>query len=504
MLKTTHLRYIYHLLLLVVIVLWSSCRKDFNYEDSTGNLSFSKDTVYLDSVFTNIRSSTYTLKVYNQSNKDLKIPSITLENGIESNYRLNVDGQAGKEFYNVPLYAKDSLYIFIETTVDITSTAQNEFLYTDAILFDQGMQQQKIPLVTLVKDAIFLYPGKDMNGVRETVILENNEEKITVNGFVLADNQLQFTNEKPYVIYGYATVPENKSLQIDAGARVYFHKNSGIYVPDLSSLKINGSVSEDNDVLENEVIFEADRLEPEFSVTAGQWGGIWMANESIDNNINHLTLKNATIGIFVNGNNSEENVNLKITNSQIYNSSNSNIWAKNASIIAENLVLGNAGSNSLFITDGGTYNFTHCTIANYWYSGFRSGFAVQINSNTNVIRANFTNCIVDGSNTNELVLTLPASSTNLSFNFSYCMLKVNLALNSGNSLYDFENTENYNAVYLNENTSFTNTKQNIYSITSNSFSIGKAQLEAAQLVPEDILGNNRTVNPAIGAFQFIE
>jgi hypothetical protein len=35
------------------------------------SLIFSKDTIYLDTVFNNIGSSTYTLKVYNKSNKDI-------------------------------------------------------------------------------------------------------------------------------------------------------------------------------------------------------------------------------------------------------------------------------------------------------------------------------------------------------------------------------------------------------------------------------------------------
>ena len=505
MLKSINLRFFYHVLLLVVLILWSSCRKDFNYENSTGNLSFSKDTVYLDTVFTNIGSSTYTLKVYNRSTTDLQIPSILLENGLESNYRLNVDGQAGNNFNNIPLLAKDSLYIFIETTIDISSTSQNEFLYTDAILFDQGIHQQKIPLITLVKDAIFLYPRKDVNGVRETIILENNGEELEVNGFELEENQLQFTNEKPYVIYGYAAIPENSILQIDAGARVYFHKNSGIYAQNASSLIINGDVSIDETLLENEVVFEGDRLEPEFSSVAGQWGGILLASESVGNVINHLTLKNATVGILVNGVNSEGQINLKITNSQIYNSSNTNLLARNAYVTGENLVLGNAGSNSLHLNDGGYYSFIHSTIANYWFSSFRMGSALKIDSNANNLnKADFTNCIIDGSKSNELLLSSSANNTSFNFNFTNSMLKVNLTANSSNPLYNFENIENYNLVYFNEDAFYTDSKQNLFSITSNSFAIGKANLEAAQLVPIDILGNNRTVNPSIGAYQFKE
>ena len=152
-------RQLQFILSLTILILWSSCRKDFEFTPSNGTLQFSKDTVYLDTVFTNIGSSTYNLKVYNRSNKDIIIPSIRLGQGQSSMYRLNVDGMTGsattigKEFEDVELLAKDSMYIFIETTVDIQSlvSTETQFLYTDAIEFDAGGNQQKVELVTLVK-----------------------------------------------------------------------------------------------------------------------------------------------------------------------------------------------------------------------------------------------------------------------------------------------------------------------------------------------------------------
>ena len=80
-----------------IIVFWSSCRNDFEFSPSTGNLGFAKDTVYLDTVFTNIGSSTYNLKVYNRSDEDILIPTIQLENGVNSFYRMNIDGSTGLE-----------------------------------------------------------------------------------------------------------------------------------------------------------------------------------------------------------------------------------------------------------------------------------------------------------------------------------------------------------------------------------------------------------------------
>ena len=74
---------------------WSSCRTDFEFTPDVSSLSFSKDTVYLDTIFSNIGSSTYNLKVYNQSSENILISSLKLGQGENSFYRLSVDGMNG-------------------------------------------------------------------------------------------------------------------------------------------------------------------------------------------------------------------------------------------------------------------------------------------------------------------------------------------------------------------------------------------------------------------------
>ncbi len=114
------MRKIFTLLICVLLISVSSCRKDFGTIASYGKLTFSKDTVFLDTVFTNIGSSTYNLKVYNQSNSAITIPAIRLEKGNASNYRISVDGIPAKTFQNIDILAKDSIFIFVETTIDYT------------------------------------------------------------------------------------------------------------------------------------------------------------------------------------------------------------------------------------------------------------------------------------------------------------------------------------------------------------------------------------------------
>lgn len=501
------------------LILWSSCRKDFEFTPSTGRLEFSKDTIYLDTVFTNIGSSTYNLKVYNRSDNDIVIPSLKLASGETSNYRLSVDGLAGKVFENIELLAKDSLFIFVETTIDINNFPDTNgvFLYTDKIEFDSNTNLQTVELVTLVQDAVFIYPNRDNAKVIETLTLNVGGELIEteLQGRVLLPGELTFTNDKPYVIYGFAAVPNGETLTINAGARVHFHSDSGLIVSDGASLQINGAFSNNQDILENEVIFEGDRLEPNFSNVPGQWGTIWLVSGSINNIINYATIKNATVGILCDGNPDEVNNKLTITNSQIYNSSNFGILGRNTSIAGENVVINNAGQSSFAGTIGGKYNFTHSTIANYWNNGFRqfpsvllNNFVLDEDNNATIAdltEASFNNCIIYGNDNPEILLDeIEDEAVVFNFKFTNCLIRFEDNNNNFTGAnYDLNDTTRYENCIFNENPNFLDTEFNKLIIGDESAAINKGLASFATQVPVDILNVNRTTSPDLGAYQHV-
>jgi hypothetical protein len=463
-------------------------------------------------VFASIGSSTYTLKVFNDTKDDIIVPNISLKNGPESFYRLNVDGVAGKEFSDIPIYAQDSLFILIETTINISDDTLKELLYTDAIQFDKQPFQQSVALVTLAKDAVFLYPKGNSEIETESIILYMDEagNPIDISGFELKDDELYLTNSKPYVIYGYAIIPDKKELLIEAGARIHFHKNSGIYVKDGAKLIVNGTLSKDSVALEGEVIFEGDRLEPEFAETPGQWGALWISAGSTNNTINHLTIKNAEIGLFVEGLSNNIESNLLIENSQIYNNTRYNLWAKNAKLEAVNLVLGGAGSSSLLIENGGDYTFIHSTIANYWNKGFRYNTALEIKNDNqeigfDLVKADFKNCIIDGNSQNELSL-ISDNQNSFNFNFLNCFIKYtqNNTSSPQNKLYDFTNSAFYSGILLNGEVDYFLPTKNDFRIGLDSDVIDKGDLDAANYSPLDINGKLRIPAPDLGAFQAVE
>jgi hypothetical protein len=172
-------------------------------------------------------------------------------------------------------------------------------------------------------------------------------------------------------------------------------------------------------------------LEPLFENVPGQWGTIWLFNGSVNNTINYATIKNATIGVLSEGNQAAANDKLTISNSQIFNASSFGILGRATSITAENVVINNCGQSSFAGTFGGKYNFTHCTIANYWNNSFRQFPALLLNDfivdDTNTIftnplsEANFNNCIVYGNDNPEFLLENEGDVFN--FKFTNCLLR---------------------------------------------------------------------------------
>ena len=499
------------LFLMGLILSICSCRSDFETEASTGKLEFSKDTIYLDTVFTNIGSSTYRLKVYNRSKNDITIPTIKLAKGLNSKYRMTVDGMQGnkgKIFNNVDLLAKDSLYIFIETTVNIADANPSDFLYTDQIQFDSGQNLQNVELVTLIQDAVFLYPKRFADGTTETLPIGNEK----IEGFYLDENdpingnELQFTKKKPYVIYGYAAVPANKTATFEAGTKVHFHANSGLIVANKASIKVNGTVST-TDKMENEVVFEGDRLEPDFENVPGQWGTIWITDGSTNNSFNHLTIKNATIGLLIQNN---DGTTVSIKNTQIYNSTNYGILAQTAKINGENVVINNAGQASLACTYGGNYTFTHSTFNNNWNSSQQVAVAISnyvtgaIPEVKDLAAATFNNCIIYGSYSNEMTLNKKTGAA-FKYQFNNCLIKFDNTSNKFATNPDYQFTTDpahYNEIILNKDPKFFKTAQNKLNIDPTSPAFAKGN--SAYLIPLDVLGKTRTSPPDLGAYQSME
>lgn len=511
------MRYSFILFILITLSL-TSCRKDFDFEPSTGGLEFSRDTVYLDTVFTNIGSSTYTLKVYNRSNKDISIPSIKLGKGLDSKYRITVDGMVGNQnrlFTDIEVLAKDSLYVFIETTVDVADANPTDFLYTDAIEFHNinSSVPQKVELVTLIQDAYFLYPQRFDDGTTETLPIGEDQ----VYGFYLDENdpingnELEWNNSKPYVIYGYAAVPSGKTLNVQAGARIHFHDQSGLIAANNATIKVNGLPPTDlENPEEHLVIFEGDRLEPLYTDVAGQWGQIWLTSGSKNHEFKNCIIKNADLGILIDNNTGLTNpeADVKLNNVQIYNMKYMCILGRNAYVSGENVVLNNAGLYSLGCTYGGKYNFNHSTFNNNWSStrqvsvllnNYIEGAVPEVQP---MVEATFTNSIIHGTNQIEMIIEKVDGEV-FNYKFDHCLIRFNNINNifTNDPLYQFaSDTSHYVNCLIATNPSlyapkFQNPNMNQFIIGADSGAVGQGDYTYSSGT-FDLLNKPRTINPS--------
>lgn len=460
------LKTIIYTVILGLLFVISCNRDDISFDAPTQQLRFSKDTVLLDTVYNQVRSETYAVKIYNDENKDIQIPRIALEGGASSPYRLNLDGKAGTEFLNVPLRKKDSLYIFVE----IAPVAQTtEAIAEDKISFSTN---QKITLLSVVQDAeFFIQSSGNPNVINQDLIWKNDKAKI---------------------IYGNLTLAEGKTLNIEKGTKIYFYKNSGMKISKNATLNINGDIDE-------EVILRGDRNDPKYDTIPMNWKGIEV-EENATINMNYAKIFGGETGLKF------TNAKADIQNSIIHTFQDYGILAINSSISAKNLVMNNCGEACFAVYKGGNIEILHSTLANYWslnsaMAGLSLFASNEWTSNTTTETAplslNVQNSILYSRRDNGVVFKQNTAQT-----FTYKI--ANSLLKYGNNAgFDFDGNVLITQSIKNESPEFQNyfTQKMNLRLKENSPAKGKGNSQTAQQIPLDIKKINRTISPNMGAYQ---
>ena len=442
-----------------------SCnRDDINFESPSELLRFSQDTVFLDTVYNQVRSETYAVKIYNNEDKDVMIPKISLEKGASSLYRINVDGKAGTDFTDIPLRKKDSLYIFVEIAPIANAP---EAIAEDRIQFQTPAGNQHVTLFSVVQDAEFYIESK-------------------TNPNILTSNTT-WTNNKAKIIFGNLTLEAGKTLDIQKGTKIYFHKNSGLKIGKNAKLNVNGDLGE-------EVVFRGDRNDSRYDTIPKNWHGISMdVNSTLT--MNYAKVFGGTVGL-------EMNQTLAtIENSIFHTHQEFGILAVNSNVTAKNIVMNNCGEAAFGIFKGGNYNITHSTLANYWnFNSALPGLGLyatnEYNNGTSTeqgaLTLNIKNSIIYNDNDNAVVFKPTAGQT---FNYTF-----------QNSLLKYGSTANYNidaASIKNQDPKFQNyfTQKMNLRLKDGSPAKGKGNVATAATVPFDIVKVSRTVTPSMGAYQ---
>lgn len=408
-----------------------SCKKDKLLTDPSARLSFSQDSILFDTVFTTIGSTTRNIRVINNNNQKINISSIRLEKGQSSNFFLNVDGTPGRLVEDVEILANDSIYIFVQVNVNPTS-ALSPLIIQDKIVFDVNGNQQSVELEAWGQDAHYHFPTtaiqyKDGYLPYSTVSANANTTVIWGGGTGASDN-------KPHVVYGWLVVDSTQKLVINAGVKVYFHQNAGLWVYRYGTLQVNGTQG-------NEVVFQGDRREADYADMPGQWDRIWINEGHTDNYINYAIIKNNFIGVQASIlSNPNQPTKLKLTNTIIKNCSKWGLFTQYFSVWSGNNVIANCKEYCAALTWGGNYTFLHTTFANYYnQDGGRGGQpCVHIDNYDGtdswpfMDSLFFANCIVDGSQANEFEIDIRSNTVNPNpvCNISNCLIKGSIPTNT--------------------------------------------------------------------------
>lgn len=356
---------------LYILIIWGmlvSCSDDDSFTTSRSNLlTFSVDTVKMDTVFSTVGSSTYTFWVFNNSGDGIRLNSVSLKNGNQTGFRVNVDGSyldnsMGSVVTDLEVRRGDSLRVFVELTSPENNQADAQMI-EDAVVFSlESGVEQRVCLQAFAWDAIAV---TNLTVTRDTLI----------------------TSAKPIVVYG-------EGIKVDSGA-VLTIKNTTLYFHDGASITVEGQLRTEH------VLMRGDRLDHMFDYlpydrVSGQWRGISFTRSSTGNVLTDTEIRNTLTAIELEDSATIDSTVQRLTMNRctVHNAKGYGIVSYNSHIGLQYCQLTNTLDDCLAIY-GGIATIDHCTLAQFYpFSGGR-GAALRFTEGKG-LRLSCTGCIVTG------------------------------------------------------------------------------------------------------------
>jgi hypothetical protein len=332
-------------ILFIGIIYFTSCQKK-EIITNKSDIRFSKDTLLFDTVFTNLGSATYLIKIYNDLNRPVNISSIRLENGSNSLFKLNINGFSGNIINNQEIAANDSLYVYSVVTIN-PNLETNPFVVEDKLIVSVNQDEYSVPVIAY---------GQNANYIVDSVLKTQT-----------------WNNRLPYVIINNALVDKNNTLTIEKGARIYMHPHSRLYVD--GTLLINGTKNDS-------VVFQSNRIDRSYfgyRGYPGEWGGIYFTENSNNNHLKWTVIKNGGSSTKL-GNATTQAASIQVDNNKslfnpqdgvylenciVENSIGYGILSFGGKLKISNSLVNTCGSQNIGIFQGGNYFFEQSTFVTY-------------------------------------------------------------------------------------------------------------------------------------------
>ncbi|MFC2123833.1 right-handed parallel beta-helix repeat-containing protein [Bacteroidota bacterium] len=433
-------------------------------DNPTKALTFSSDTILFDTLFTTRGSATRRLKVFNPNLNAVNIDRLYLGRLDESQYKIVISGVPSYDLSDVQVLGGDSILVLIDVLIDPTMD-DLPFLVKDSIILETNHSIQDVKLVAWGQNARFL------------------------GDIIISCNSI-WSPELPYVLYKSILIDSLCKLSVEAGTRIYSSPKAFIYVK--GTLEVNGNST-------NPVLFYQERQELKYENLPGQWGGIFFLEGSHDNVIKYASLRNAQYGLRIGTPDNDTIPDVIISNSIIENMTDAGVLSFTSDLYMENCLINNCGVYMLANLAGGSYQYVHCTFANYSQFFFRQNpsfiFSDNVElSNGEIIagptQIQIVNSILWGSMEEEIQFSV-SNNNNLSLSTSNNILKSSLTQFEGNN-----NQLSTNTGYI----GFADPDNYDYRLDSLSPAVNMGADIGIEI---DLPGAVRDSLPDIGAYEFI-
>lgn len=354
---------------IVILLSSQSCIEDGYATSASSQPVFSVDTLDMGTYFTGQPTPTARFVVHNRHDKILSISSISLREGSEGSFRVNVDGFAGSQFSDVEIRPNDSIYVFVEATLPVNSSPQPSDV------------RGHLDFLT--------------NGVSSTVVLSARGQNVIRREAVEITADETWDATYPYQIFDSLVVAPGATLRLDPGVRLHFH--DGAYMAVYGSLICDGTP-------QHNVELSGDRTDNvvgdiSFDLMASQWNGLRFSPESRGNMLSHTIVRNTVSGVSLDSLSAVTMVNCRLRNSAGYALS-----TRHAEVRLYGCEVAEASYGAMLM-HGGDVLANHCTFANYYLFTTPRGAIVQFDhydrdsddgSGLAYLRASITNSIVYG------------------------------------------------------------------------------------------------------------
>lgn len=400
-----------------------SCETPQRFEEK-GELAFSTDTLAFDSIFTTFAAPSGRLIVYNNTDHNILISRVWMDDQLETVFSLIADGRRGDDQAEFPLAKGDSLLVLVTFKSGLRDA------YTEGFVnFRVGEKAQRVLVRARIIDAFLFRTVRDSaGGYRIPVITRDTT----------------FTPQKKIVIDGPLIVANGATLTIAAGTQIFFtpfkvkDEFSGsyqlfslIYV-ETGSLRVLGT-------RQQPVLLQGSRFDSLYMENPAQWRGLWLSKDSRNSLVEHAVIKNGLIGIRVDSSAWDGQPKLTMRYTEVRNMGYAGVLGLgydpnglgNApQLLMENCLVNNCKDYTMALSGGGNYAFYNCTFGNYTFAFNRRNPQLLVNNYLSDgvsilaqydLRAHFFNSIVWGSREEELSLDDKGRSFDL--RFDHCMVK---------------------------------------------------------------------------------